>query len=156
MGLDMYLTGEKFFTGFDKPRAQEDGFEVEAHTLKLGYWRKHPNLHGYIVTTFADGVDECQEINLGADDIRRIITAIEARELPHTEGFFFGASDDSKEERKRDVEVFTKALAWLEDVKKPVERKPEPMGAGMATIKIEPGDYDGVTEMRSVIYRASW
>jgi hypothetical protein len=22
----------------------------------LGYWRKHPNLHGYIINTFAEGV----------------------------------------------------------------------------------------------------
>jgi hypothetical protein len=27
---------------------------------EVGYWRKHPDLHGYIVETFADGVDACQ------------------------------------------------------------------------------------------------
>ena len=65
MGLDMYLTGEKFVmaTGL-----QEDGFPLRSKTLELGYWRKHPNLHGYIVQTFVGGKDECQEIYLGAPE----------------------------------------------------------------------------------------
>src|ERR1700683_3641911 len=27
---------------------QEDGFRLRSKTVELGYWRKHPNLHGYI------------------------------------------------------------------------------------------------------------
>jgi hypothetical protein len=41
MGLDMYLTGEKFFmTDWDNPENNktEDGYEVKAHRLRLGYW----------------------------------------------------------------------------------------------------------------------
>jgi hypothetical protein len=56
MGLDMYLTGEKFLM---TRNLEEDGFRLRSKTLELGYWRKHPNLHGYIVQTFADGTDEC-------------------------------------------------------------------------------------------------
>jgi hypothetical protein len=54
MGLDMYLKGEKLVmnTSLD---LREDGFRLSSKTLDLGYWRKHPNLHGYIVQTFADG-----------------------------------------------------------------------------------------------------
>jgi len=59
MGLDMFLHGEKYFWGHNGKRPKEDGFEVKEHILELGYWRKHPNLHGYIVQTFADGKDEC-------------------------------------------------------------------------------------------------
>ena len=72
MGLDMYLS--------------LDGKEV-------GYWRKHPNLHGYIVSTFANGVDECQEIPLKFDDVMKIIESVKEKKLPHTEGFFFGYSN---------------------------------------------------------------
>jgi len=40
---------------------------------ELVYWRKHPDLHGFIVTTFADGVDNCQQIWLSDNDIETII-----------------------------------------------------------------------------------
>ena len=126
MGLDMYLTGEKFVmaTGL-----QEDGFPLRSKTLELGYWRKHPNLHGYIVQSFARGEDECQEIDL-SDHLGAIIAAIQARDLPHTTGFLFGVSDPSDERMAEDIAIFERALAWLETD--------------------EPGIF------RSVRYRASW
>ncbi len=63
MGLDMYLKGHKYLWGFDNKRPQEDGFEVEAKTLMLGYWRKHPDLHGYIVLPDAfTGADESRSV----------------------------------------------------------------------------------------------
>jgi hypothetical protein len=111
MGLDMYLKGAKFFTSFDGKRPKEDGFEVSQHELELGYWRKHPNLHGYIVQTFADGKDECQDIDLSDKDIETIIQAITEANLPHTTGFFFGESDGS--ETEEDLRIFNAALAWL-------------------------------------------
>lgn len=130
MGLDMYLTGEKFIMNTSLS-PQEDGFRLSSMTLELGYWRKHPNLHGYIVKTFADGKDECQSIDLGVPDrIRTIIAAVKARELPDTTGFFFGVSDSSEERMAKDIAIFEKALEWLETD--------------------EPGIF------RSVIYRASW
>ena len=114
MGLDMYLTGEKYFYTYppDQARiAHEDGFEVRSHILRLGYWRKHPNLHGYIVNNYADGEDTCQSIFLDENHIEEIIAAITAETLPHTEGFFFGASDGT--EKDEDLKIFTAALAWL-------------------------------------------
>jgi hypothetical protein len=133
MGLDMYLTGNKYFHRFDQnlnrlPSEKEDGYEVKSHNLSLGYWRKHPNLHGYIVETFADGADECQEIELSAADIRQILQAITDNALPSTEGFFFGESDGT--EKLEDIQIFADALKWLEQ-------------------------QDQVS-WRSVIYQASW
>jgi hypothetical protein len=133
MGLDMYLTGEKFLMpDYQNPgiHPQEDGFRVRSRTLELGYWRKHPNLHGYIVQTFADGKDECQTIHLDPDDIRTIVAAVQAGNLPCTTGFFFGSSDTSPERIAEDIRIFEKALAWLQTEESPV--------------------------FRSVIYRASW
>lgn len=129
MGLDMYLRGRK--QQFGEGRQTMDGFEVVGFELELGYWRKHPNLHGYIVHEFANDVDECQDIELDAKQIDKILAAISARTLPHTEGFFFGKSDGSDEEIAEDTEVFQKAKAWLE--------APTP-------------GY----EYRCVFYRASW
>jgi hypothetical protein len=117
MGLDMYLTGEKYLpTDFEAPEKNlsEDGFRVKGRQLELGYWRKHPNLHDFIVETFADGVDEYQEIELTKDCIQQIIHAVKGRQLPETTGFYFGESDDSDEQIADDVGIFEAALKWLE------------------------------------------
>lgn len=108
MGLDMYLTGQKYF--HTNP-AKDGGYEVKEHHLRLGYWRNHPNLHGYIVENFADGEDNCREIELSAEDIRQILQAINNTVLPFTEGFFFAESDGT--EKQEDIQTFTKALEWL-------------------------------------------
>lgn len=115
MGLDMYLTGEKFFmTDWENPanNKTEDGYEVKAHRLHLGYWRKHPNLHGCIVATYADGEDNCQPIELSTNNMRDIIQAIKEKRLPVTSGFFFGESDGSQDEES--IEIFEKAIQWLD------------------------------------------
>ena len=54
MGLDMYLTGDKFVPDYqDKlPRAKVDSYPVESQRLKLGYWRKHWALHNYIEANY--------------------------------------------------------------------------------------------------------
>ena len=122
MGLDMYLTGRSTFTRDAKPR-QRIGEQIA-----LGYWRKHPNLHGFIVNTFADGNDDCREIQLTLDDLDAILTAIEQDALPHTEGFFFGES--SGDECDDDLATFRNAKEWL----------------------LEPGD----DLFRHVVYQASW
>ena len=114
MGLDMYLDGDKYLAlDFDNPdnTPTEDGYRLTNRTLRLGYWRKHPNLHGYIVNTFADGIDQCQRIDLSENDIEKIIDAVARDDLPHTEGFFFGISDGS--EREETLRIFRDALQWL-------------------------------------------
>ena len=133
MGLDMYLTGEKFLMPDFQNRSidlQEDGFRLRSKTVELAYWRKHPDLHGYIVQTFAGGKDECQIICLEPDDIRTVIAAIKARTLPYTTGPFFGSSDISPECVANDIAILRKALDWLETEESRV--------------------------FRSVKYRASW
>ena len=131
MGLDMYLNGSKYLRqDFNNPDAvpKEDGFRLKEKRLELGYWRKHPNLHGYIVQTFADGVDECQIIDLTADQMQTIIEAVKNKALPKTEGFFFGESDGSEDEET--IQIFEAAIKWLNE---------------------EPDN-----EWRSVFYQASW
>jgi hypothetical protein len=151
VGLDMYLEGHKrFYRG----AGEEDGFPIKGKTLDLGYWRKHPNLHGFIVQAFAEGVDNCQEIYLGAQDIRNIISALSNDSLPETKGFFFGASDSSQAQREHDMVIFGKALLWLESA--PVQPKLEKQEIGMGFILSIPADVELPDEYRDVIYRASW
>ncbi|MDB4265109.1 hypothetical protein N9891_00010 [bacterium] len=115
MGLDMYLTGKKStMPDWDNPVNDEtvDGFRLKNKELDLGYWRKHPDLHGFIVNRFGGGVDTCQRIELTAADIACTINAIKGDELPHTEGFFFGESTNDPEQKAEAIEIFEKALTW--------------------------------------------
>ena len=132
MGLDMYLRGDKFISNWDTSQIDEhgmaleikrpviDGFEVTSYNLDLGYWRKFAPLHHFIVKVFADGVDECQEIHLSADDLRRIAAALRDDNLPDNEdcgGFFFGNPefwDEDRAEGEKHAETFDKAAKWVE------------------------------------------
>jgi hypothetical protein len=134
MGLDQYLNGKKFYGRYQEKPRMEDGHVLEEVTIAIGYWRKHPNLHGYIVNTFADGEDKCQEIDLSAENISQIIDAIKNKQLPPTEGFFFGHSDGT--EQDEDLAIFGKALGWL-------------------TFEHEKKGKNGMP-WKSIIYRASW
>jgi adenylate cyclase len=125
MGLDMYLTGTIYTMTFPRKRG-----ERKAELFDLGYWRKHPNLHGYIVQAFAEGKDECQEIPLNDEDIRQIMQAVKDKALPYTTGFFFGGSEGTAAERKEDLDIFQGAIDWLATEEKDT--------------------------IRSVSYRASW
>jgi hypothetical protein len=113
MGLDMYLNGDNFFP-YDHYRRRSTP-PVKREEVELGYWRKHPNLHGYIVNNFADGIDECQEIGLTRENLHQIIEAIKNKQLPETTGFFFGTSHDSDEQISEDIAIFENAIKWLEE-----------------------------------------
>ena len=93
MGLDMYMCGYK---GNDENNSED-----------IGYWRKHANLHGYIIRTYADGVDECQRIRLTADDIAEIRDAVANKRIHErtTTGFFFGQSYGDDREAKNDIHI---------------------------------------------------
>lgn len=129
MGLDMYLTGRKELWGSGKVK-DDEGYKTEAVEVELAYWRKHPNLHGYIVETFAGGVDDCRPITLNEDNLELILRAIKDDELPHTEGFFFGNSPKGQAQMAEDVAIFEAALVWIRT--------------------------DKPDEFRSVRYEASW
>lgn len=160
MGLDMYLKGHKFlWQDWEHPDRDrvEDGYRVEAIDLRLGYWRKHPNLHGYIINEYADGRDDCQDIELSADAIRDIMQAVTENRLPHTEGFFFGKSDQDDEQRKCDLEILEGALSWLQAQEDQSSVEPdEVIQAVGATLHVYQTKREWPKESRSVIYHASW
>lgn len=124
MGLDMYLTGDRYRT-----ETREIG-QLKAERYHLGHWRKHHQLHSFIVQNFDNGDDSCHEIDLGLDELHLLLEAIVNRELPHTTGFFFGESDVSDEQIAEDVKTIEQAIRWVETD--------------------DPGHW------RSVVYQASW
>ena len=82
MGLDMYLTGDKFVPEHQDnlPRAKVDSYPVESQRLQMGYWRKHWALHNYIMDMIhtKDGA----KIELDADELRTIADAVEQGKMP--------------------------------------------------------------------------
>lgn len=128
MGLDMYFyarkTTYKSFSKWDKPdRADETNYPEDLKTFsdyiydrnfksvqtvisyQIGYFRKFNALHSYIVKTFADGIDNCQDIILYKEDVEKIKRVLDdvlnvhqqaekAKEiLPTQSGYFFGGTD---------------------------------------------------------------
>lgn len=94
MGLDMYA-----HYLHDAPAKPVD-FEVENYG-ELHYWRKHPNLHGWMERLYRekggqDAAFNCVNLLLTAQDLDRLEADIRAGNLPPTSGFFFGASDGSE------------------------------------------------------------
>ena len=109
MGLDMYAyTAAKAGSTYD---------DVEFEQRKLAYWRKHPNLHGWMeCLAVSKAVDydtfNGVELELTYDDILRLEEDVQNRRLPATRGFFFG---DSKDDYylNEDLEFVKRAKAEL-------------------------------------------
>jgi len=132
MGLDMFLFGRKtLYTNWEHPEQNrlEDGIEISSITVELGYWRKHPNLHGFIVKNYGGDKDECQRIDLNEEALRRIVAATMNKTLPVTTGFFFGSSRPEDDEET--IKIMMTSIQWL-------------------TAKEEGHNY------REIYYQASW
>lgn len=94
MGLDMYA-----FTMSNQPAKPVD-FQPEGHN-EIHYWRKHPNLHGWMEQLYREKGGTAEEFNcvtlaLDTGDLNRLEAAITSGALPPTSGFFFGASDGTE------------------------------------------------------------
>ena len=107
MGLDMYA-----YTAPRKRVKKPVDFKTE-HLPKeeLHYWRKHPNLHGWMAGRYYEkgGTDDDFNVNtveLTPEDIDELERTILENRLPDTSGFFFGAT--TGEERDDDLEFIRK------------------------------------------------
>lgn len=109
MGLDQFAYRVKASTQAPSNAEKEE----------ICYWRKHPNLHGWMEQLYINrGGKEsfnCIPLQLFDDDLDNLKTAIESEHLPKTSGFFFGNSFGDDEEKKHD-------LAFIEKAKKSIEK----------------------------------
>lgn len=109
MGLDMYAC-----TTRTKPTSPVD-FDA-ADTAEFHYWRKHPDLHGWMEDLYrrkggrAESFN-CVAVALTAADLHRLEADLIAGKLPETSGFFFGGSDGT--ERENDLAFVRKARQFL-------------------------------------------
>jgi hypothetical protein len=111
MGLDMYA-----FTTPTKPATPVDFKVEEAH--ELHYWRKHPDLHGWMQDLYyakggrADDFN-CVPVALTTEDLDQLEAVVRSNAMPKTRGFFFGASDGS--ETEDDLAFIAKARSAIAD-----------------------------------------
>lgn len=80
------------------------------------YWRKHPNLHGWMENLYrykgGEAEFNCVNLRLTLEDLDELEEAVLNDELPVTFGFFFGESDGS--EKEEDLEFIQKARSLIE------------------------------------------
>ena len=115
MGLDMYLTGDKFTPTHDgkHERQKVDGYEVTSLRLDLGQWRKHWALHNYIDLHYSDS--ERHEISLDPNQLLEIAEAVEQGRLPDAN--YSTEIDDHYTEADivaNTAKIFRDASAWLQ------------------------------------------
>ena len=123
MGLDMYAyvaskagQGAQYWEEYDLP---EDQKTVEK-PRELAYWRKHPNLHGWMDRLWrskntdpsTDPMFNGVELELTWEDLDELENAVEGRTLPGTTGFFFGEDSDDFY-REQDLEFIKNARSEL-------------------------------------------
>jgi hypothetical protein len=106
MGLDQY----GYAADASKAEAGEDADERPGYE-ELAYWRKHPNLQGWMeglwrsrfdkgethndtLMSHPEGDFNCEEVELTEEDLFLLEADINSGGLPTTSGFFFGDSDD--------------------------------------------------------------
>lgn len=110
MGLDMYA----YTTATPLPSEVDFADPPDFH--RIHYWRKHPDLHGWMQRLYfkkggaADSFN-CVNLALSAHDLDNLESDIRNRCLPDTSGFFFGDSDGS--ETEDDLAFIAQARAAL-------------------------------------------
>lgn len=107
MGLDMYAYSTKA-----KPTTEVDFSTKNFELDDLHYWRKHPNLHGWMQNLYDMKGGTSDSFNgdcvvLDSEDLDNLEQDIKDGNLPDTSGFFFGNS--SGDEDNDDLEFVEKA-----------------------------------------------
>jgi len=125
MGLDMYAyvaakAGQQndYYDGAELDKATGDYInKTVTKPREIMYWRKHPNLHGWM-----EKLAERKNLNYGSfngvelelthEDLDELERAVTHGQLPGTSGFFFGENSDSYY-REQDLEFVKNARAEL-------------------------------------------
>jgi hypothetical protein len=119
MGLDMYAYVAKknnemrdYYESYDY---ETDSGPVEK-PREIAYWRKHPNLHGWMHKLWNErghsGDFNGDELELTWEDLDRLEYVVKHRELPGTSGFFFG-NDADDHYQAEDLKFINEARAEI-------------------------------------------
>jgi hypothetical protein len=92
-------------------------FASEPDDIEISYWRKHPNLQGWMENLYrlkGGGQEEfnCTSVELTKEDLATLEESIKGSKLPSTQGFFFGSNSDDyyKEQDLTFIEEARKAI----------------------------------------------
>lgn len=124
MGLDQFAYRVK--KGFIKEpvdfRTEQYNEETKENDIlcekkEIHYWRKHPNLQGWMRELYYDKGGESSDFNsvnvqLTWEDLESLERDIKEGALPETEGFFFGG-DSSKEYKEEDLQFIEESLTAI-------------------------------------------
>jgi hypothetical protein len=105
MGLDQYAYAASKANSkneYYKEKYERGNENAVDPTTELAYWRKHPNLHGWMEELWikkhqpveTDMMFNGVELELTFDDIMQLEEDIKNGNLPATSGFFFGSNSD--------------------------------------------------------------
>ena len=122
MGLDMYAyvatkAGQQreFYDGCEFKDGEYTNTKV-TQPREIAYWRKHPNLHGWMQQLWESrgnsGDFNGDELELTYEDLEILELDVIAGTLPGTSGFFFG-NDADEHYKKQDLEFIKNARAEL-------------------------------------------
>jgi hypothetical protein len=125
MGLDMYAyvaakagQQDEFYEGaeWDENLKEHRNPNVN-RPREIAYWRKHPNLHGWMEKLAEQkklSYDSFNgiEMELTAEDLDALEYAVKKRQLPSTSGFFFGDNSD-QHYYKNDLKFIQEARAEM-------------------------------------------
>jgi hypothetical protein len=111
MGLDQYANARR-----GEPQTDEDGYTYYEDSMELAYWRKHPNLQGFMQELYyekgGEGEFNCVDVELTLEDLDSLEATLDEEALPETAGFFFG-SDSSDYYAEADREFIVAARAAI-------------------------------------------
>lgn len=115
MGLDMFAFKVKKGSILKPIDFSDSDFTEKPE--ELHYWRKHPNLHGWMEELYKKKGGEsefnCANLLLTPKDLDQLEYDIVNRNLEETSGFFFGNSDGSED--VDDIEFINDARRAIED-----------------------------------------
>ena len=115
MGLDMYLTAERYLWSTEKPISDQvanllglqlDGDRMRVNTVivEAMYWRKANAIHRWFVENVQGGEDNCERYYVSREQLLKLrdlcanlctqkVEALAEDSLPTTDGFFFGSTE---------------------------------------------------------------
>ena len=109
MGLDQYANARR-----GEGIVDDEGYTYYEDSMELAYWRKHPNLQGWMQELYYEkggaGDFNCVDVELTLDDLDDLEESLDEKALPETVGFFFGGNaDDHYAEADREFIVAARA-----------------------------------------------
>ena len=126
MGLDMYAyraakAGQQreFYDGAEWDENLRDFVNPNVNKPEeIAYWRKHPHLHGWFNRLWESkgnsGSFNGDELELTLNDLLDLEITVNARQLPATQGFFFG-TDSSDHYLQEDLKFIALARQAIKE-----------------------------------------